>query len=698
MNLFTPLKIKDIEIKNRVVLPPLVRFSIVGIDGYVTKELLEWYEDVAKGGVGLIIVEATCVSENGRLRENQLGIWDDTFIDGLSEVAKIGKKYGVPMLLQIHHAGFKDKISIVEEKVLDDILIKFEKAFVRAKKAGFDGIEIHAAHRYLISQLHSRIWNKREDKYGGSLKKRMYFIEELIDRTKYLFDNEFILGCRIGGNEPHLEDGIEIAKRLERKGIDLLHISSGVPDPNYKQEVKIDLPKDFKFDWVVYLGTEIKKHINIPVIGVRNIKTEEQASYLVENNMLDLVAVGRAMISRPNWTNLAKREYLKRKEKIKTLDIFCDIIDNYGDIGVVYRIAKELKRIHSDVGIRVFLNRVDEFLEINSKAQKVDKQTIDGITYMTNEFLEKNICTISPANVIIEAFGCTIFKEYLEKAKNESSLLINLEYLSGEEWAETAHLMESPTGAKMKKFFFMPGFNENTGGVIVDSLFLDRKKRVKDDLEVYRKKYIKNYRSDEFIGTIFTYEKNFTPLIESLILDGRKTRLLIMGEKSKKSFGNIKEFSKIEENLYEYKNITIQYMEFLNQEEYEEVINISDFNLVRGEDSFVRSLLVGAPFVWHIYLQEEMAHMDKIDGFLRCFKQFVKKNNNATNTINTLLRDYNFRKENSFEVGKESFVDFFKYFDEIKKISEDYAEYLIFKCNLIDKLNNFIINYQEVKL
>ena len=144
----------------------------------------------------------------------------------------------------------------------------------------------------------------------------MYFVTELIEQTRDLFDNDFILGYRMGGNEPLLKDGIEVAKYLEKLGIDLLHVSFGVPDPEKKQEVKIDLPQNFEFDWVVYLGVEIKKHVNLPVIGVRNIKTESQASKLIESQMLDLVAIGRAMISRPNWMKYAKKDYLKRTGKL----------------------------------------------------------------------------------------------------------------------------------------------------------------------------------------------------------------------------------------------------------------------------------------------------------------------------------------------------------------------------------------------
>lgn len=386
---------------------------------------------------------------------------------------------------------------------------------------------------------------------------------------------------------------------------------------------------------------------------------------------------------------------------IKSLDIFCEIIDNFGDIGVVYRLAKELKNLYGDrVEIRVFLNRVDEFISINKKAKLVEYQEIDGIVYITNEYLAKNICTFSPANVIIEAFGCNILEEYLERAKEESSLLINLEYLSGEDWIEDIHLMESPLGApKLKKYFFMPGFTEKTGGVIVDSLFLDRKKSVLKNKDMYLNKYIPEIeKEDYFIGTIFSYEKNFLPLLDVLIENKRKNCLLILGEKSQTSIKSIiQDLDGVtsKDDIYQYRNIMFKFMPFLEQEEYEELINLVDYNFVRGEDSFVRALLTGKPFIWHIYLQDEMAHMDKIEGFVGKYRDTLEKVGlkGALDTHIELLRDYNLRDSNSLELGKESFDNFFKKFEEISKLSQNYSEYIELKCNLIDKLNEFILKY-----
>lgn len=278
--LFDSINIKNIKIKNRIVLPPLVRFSMVGKDGFVTDRVVEWYRDVCAGGTGLVIVEASAVAEDGKLRDNQLGIWDDKFIAGLKRIADICHEYEVPVLIQLHHAGFKEKIKDVPEHILDEILESFKRAFRRAREAGFDGIEIHGAHTYLISQLNSRLWNLRDDKYGGTFEKRMYFSKRLIEETRELFNDDFILGYRMGGNEPEVKDGIEIAKYLEKLGVDILHVSSGVPNPVFKQERKIEMPSEFPLDWVIYMGTEIKKHVDIPVIGVRKIKKKQKPAGL----------------------------------------------------------------------------------------------------------------------------------------------------------------------------------------------------------------------------------------------------------------------------------------------------------------------------------------------------------------------------------------------------------------------------------
>ena len=383
--------------------------------------------------------------------------------------------------------------------------------------------------------------------------------------------------------------------------------------------------------------------------------------------------------------------------ELKTLDIFCEIIDNYGDIGVVYRTAKELQKIFPESKIRVFLNKLDEFKKINSQVLDLPSQNIDGIEYITFDYLRDNANELLTAQVIIEAFGCQIPKEYMEIAYDNSELLINLEYLSAEDWIEDFHLQSSPLGrGKLKKVFFMPGFTEKSGGVIADSNYLERIQRVLENKEFYEKKYLSDIedRENKIIGTLFSYEKNFTPLLEDLKKLDKDVVILAMGEKTQDSLRKILKNFSIEDfrNSLKYGKIEIRFLNFLNQEEYEELINIVDFNFVRGEDSFIRAVLTGKPYMWHIYCQEEYAHMDKIEGFLDKYRRVIENFSDEDFLLNMekFFKDYNFRKENSLELGKESYLYFFENLAKIEKYNTIFRDFLIQKCNLINKLKDFI--------
>ena len=384
--------------------------------------------------------------------------------------------------------------------------------------------------------------------------------------------------------------------------------------------------------------------------------------------------------------------------KLKSLDIFCEIIDNFGDIGVVYRLGKEFKKVFGkETKVRIILNRLDEFMNINSKVKNIPNQVIDEIQYVTYDYVKKNMCTFSTANVIIEAFGCTIPLEYMNEAYENSELLINLEYLSAEDWIESCHLQESLTGkGKLKKFFFMPGFTEKSGGIIIDSLYLERIKKVKENKEYYQNKFfpeIKNI-NNKIIGTVFSYEKNFSKLLDDLMSLDKEIVILAMGEKTQKSFEKVFEKKFIEKlgNIYKYGKIEVQFYEFLSQEDYEELINLTDFNFVRGEDSFIRAVLTGKPYLWHIYCQEDYAHMDKIEGFLDKYERQLKEKTSEKylSEYKKLFKDYNFRRENSLEEGKEEYLFFFNNLKEIERCNSLFRDFLISNCNLINKIKDFI--------
>ena len=289
--------------------------------GIITEEHIKYYQRRARGGCGLIILEAHSIDRDGRHSDNQLGIWSDKHMGGIAKVAEVCHKYGSKVLVQINHAGFKTPLSVSEKlfsasgyksgnlpakaltiKEIHKIQDLYVKAANRAKKAGLDGIELHGAHGYLISQFISPLTNKRKDNYGGNLQNRARFAIEIIKTIKAeVSDENFLIGYRIGGNEPALEDGIKVAKLLQSAGVDILHVSSGMDGGNIPT-----LPHDFDYNWVVYCGTKIKEQVDVPVIAVKDIRTPKQAKYLVENNMTDFVAIGRGHLADPDWANKAK--------------------------------------------------------------------------------------------------------------------------------------------------------------------------------------------------------------------------------------------------------------------------------------------------------------------------------------------------------------------------------------------------------
>ena len=341
---------------------------------------------------------------------------------------------------------------------------------------------------------------------------------------------------------------------------------------------------------------------------------------------------------------------------ISTIDIFCEVIDNYGDVGVAYRLAREFKRIYSNKQLRFIINKTEE-LDLIKKAEDI---TI--IAYKNIDKIE------TPADLIIETFACNIPETYMNKALKTSKLIINLEYFSSENWVDDFHLQESFLGGNLKKYFFIPGLSEKSGGIILDKEFLDRKNKVQENREYYLKQFNINENYDLIIS-VFSYEKNFDNFLKTLQKLDKKVLLLLLSEKTQKNF--IKYF---DNNNY-YDKIKAVKLPFFTYDKYEELLALCDINLVRGEDSFVRALLLAKPFLWHIYPQDENAHIIKLESFL---EKYCPNNKELKETFI------------NYNINKDDFSYFFKNLDKIKKYNEKYADYLIENCNLIDKLINFI--------
>lgn len=338
--LFSEITLRKLKIKNRIVMPPMVCFGYSGEDGRVTDRNIKHYEALARGGAGLIIIEATCVNKNGRLSPVQLGLWSDEQIEGFRRIAGVCHKYGAGVLVQIHHAGmlsqgaasgafgpsaFKgrsqfgleiDARSMTMEEI-QTVREDFTAAALRAQKAGLDGVELHGAHGYLISQFLSPLLNKRTDAYGGSLIKRTRLAREIARDIRKMAGEDFIIGCRMGCNEPDLTAGTAIARNLEKAGLDLLHISAGADSIIKPEKEGLPVvPEGFPCSRIVYSGTLIKKEVGIPVIVVNGIKTPQQAAYLIENGLADFTAIGKGQMVDPEWANKAR----EKREIIPCLD------------------------------------------------------------------------------------------------------------------------------------------------------------------------------------------------------------------------------------------------------------------------------------------------------------------------------------------------------------------------------------------
>ena len=371
--LFSPMKIGNVEIKNRIVMAPMC-MGFGQYNGCATETMMDYYEERAKGGVGLIFTEITRINDiTGASSFGQLGMSHDYQIPALREMADRIHKHNCKIMVELHHPGRQNlglmigtvpicnigsklmgnlytkiltQAVIPQGKKLQDkhivprtvapskcerskmsdsvnrelsvneikrIICQFIKGAVRVKKAGCDGVELHAAHGYLIQQFLSPNTNKRTDQYGGSLENRMRFLLEIIDGIRSNCGKDFPIVVRLTVDEMYseigqngkcynLEEGIKMAKILSDKGIDAIDVSSAAYDTfNYWLE-----PTTFTPGWRKYLASEVKKVVDIPVIAANLIRSPKQAEMQLEEGTQDFISLGRPLIADPHWPNKVK--------------------------------------------------------------------------------------------------------------------------------------------------------------------------------------------------------------------------------------------------------------------------------------------------------------------------------------------------------------------------------------------------------
>lgn len=239
-----PIRLQNTVIKNRILMPPQVCFNWADHEGYETVSRARHYGKRAKGGAGVIVVEATAVLKSGRIIETQLGLWEEGQIQQFKNIARACHEHGTKVIVQLVHAGSKSIgdpvvsssahevpgktcLSMTSQQI-SEVKSAFASAALRAEEAGLDGVEIHGAHGYLLNQFTSKLINQRDDSYGGDLDSRLEFPLEIIREIKSLVSDTFLISYRFGVNDPTFEEDHYFAKRLAEAGVSLLNVSSGI--------------------------------------------------------------------------------------------------------------------------------------------------------------------------------------------------------------------------------------------------------------------------------------------------------------------------------------------------------------------------------------------------------------------------------------------------------------------------------------
>jgi len=312
--LFDSFTLKGHVIKNRVVMAPMVTYSLVREDGYIDDKHIAYYEKRAKNEVGTIIVEASGIDGNQKAW-NQIGLWDDKFIPGLSKLADAINKNGAFSVIQIHNAGIKARMSecpygpseiegIGRAMTKEDIkksVSDYVNAALRAKKAGFKAVELHGAHGYLLCEFTLDKYNKRDDEYGfDNIENRYRFPIEVVRAVRDAVGDDYPIYYRMGVNMEDIDDVLIGANMLIKEGVDVLDISSAFDASTSLED------KENEFNIVTESARIVKENVDIPVICVNRISTPKRAEKLLNKGYADFTAIGRELLSDYQWAYKAK--------------------------------------------------------------------------------------------------------------------------------------------------------------------------------------------------------------------------------------------------------------------------------------------------------------------------------------------------------------------------------------------------------
>lgn len=320
--LLEPLHFGNVSLSNRLVMPPMATRK-ANEDGSMSEGIIAYYDEKSRGGMGLVIIEHSFVSQDGRFRAAQPSVADDAMVPGLTRLAETIHRNGPKAVVQINHSGSACSSDVtgmpvvapsavrhpgsetgeIPRELTEDGIAAIVRAFAQAagrvQRAGFDGVEIHSAHMYLLNQFYSPLTNKRTDRYGGELENRIRIHLEIIGAVREVVGPDFPIYLRLGACDyvpggSTLEDAVDACGAFEAAGVDVIDVSGGAigysrpegrPEQGYYSDVTF----------------AIKGDVSVPVILTGGITDPQAAERVLEDGAADLIGVGRAILHDPGW-------------------------------------------------------------------------------------------------------------------------------------------------------------------------------------------------------------------------------------------------------------------------------------------------------------------------------------------------------------------------------------------------------------
>lgn len=304
-------------------------------------------------------------------------------------------------------------------------------------------------------------------------------------------------------------------------------------------------------------------------------------------------------------------------------DIFCSVVDNYGDIGVTWRLARQLVA-EQGLAVRLWVDDLGAFARLCPQAcVDASRQLQQGVEVC---LWRRDWQPVEPADVVIEAFACTLPPAYVAAmaARAGKVLWLNLEYLSAEDWVEGCHGLPSLQSNGLHKFFFFPGFSAGSGGLLREHALLERRRAFQADPQaraVFLASLGVQLQAEARLISLFAYENSgLAGWLDALAADTRATQLLVP---EGRILGDLQDWfgesRLVVGDCRRRGNLQVQILPFIDQDQYDRLLWSCDLNAVRGEDSFVRAQWAGRPLLWHIYQQEEAVHLDKLEAFIALY-------------------------------------------------------------------------------